>query len=118
MKNYENYLTTYNGRELLKKHAPVEYGIWQVYGEDPNCDWGGPHHEPNMGVYEGKLEDILTLVTSMPMFWTWGAGGRIVKTNVEKIDPATVVDRNNKRERLKQLEKEIEVLKKDLGTKF
>jgi hypothetical protein len=30
-------------KRLLEKHSVEEKGIWQIYGEDPNCDLGGPH---------------------------------------------------------------------------
>lgn len=66
--------------ELVAQHHPDTEGIWMVYGEDPNCDWGGSHHEPLLGIYEGRYGDILYYATEhMDRFWQWGAGGRIVK---------------------------------------
>lgn len=49
MKNgYDRYLKTYNGRKLFETHDLETEGMWQVYGEDPNCDWGGSHYEPRL----------------------------------------------------------------------
>jgi len=67
----------YSGRELLKKHNLTEYGTWHIKGEDPNCDWGGSHHEPDLGYFTGTLEDCIKYAIELPNFWTWGAGGRI-----------------------------------------
>jgi len=84
--------TSYSGRELLKKHSLSEYGIWRVYGEDPNCDMGGPHHQPDLGLYQGTLEDVIRLAVELPRFWNWGGGGDIklpeiisaIKVNAER----------------------------------
>lgn len=84
--NYDRFFETYSGRQLLEKHSLNEYGIWKAYGEDPNCDFGGSHYEPEIGLYEGRLEDVLRKVTEMPKFWTWGAGGRVVKTEIQKAE--------------------------------
>jgi hypothetical protein len=111
----QNYKRTYSGKKLLEKHRLDEYGIWHVRGEDPNCDFGGHHYMPDLGVYEGELEDILTLVVELPQFWTWGAGGEITKRNVTQVDPTTRFQRNEKRAKLAELEAEVEKLKKDLN---
>ena len=50
---FDRFLETYGGRELTSKHSLEEYGIWKVEGEDPNCDFGGSHHQPNLGLFEG-----------------------------------------------------------------
>jgi hypothetical protein len=84
--SFDRYMDTYHGQELLKKHNLTEYGIWKVYGEDPNCDFGGSHYEPEIGLYEGTLEKVLRKVTEMSKFWTWGGGGRVVKTEIEKAE--------------------------------
>jgi hypothetical protein len=75
----ERYLERYSGQQLLKDHNLTETGIWKVYGEDPNCDFGGSHHEPFLGNFEGSLEQVLEYAVQMPRFWQWGAGGRIEK---------------------------------------
>lgn len=115
-KNFEQYTkTAYSGRELLKKHSLNEYGIWQVLGEDPNCDLGGSHHQPDLGIYEGTLLDVITMAVELPRFWQWGAGGNIIKKNIEKVDKNTAAIRNEKRQRLKEIEAERDQLRKDLS---
>lgn len=57
-----------------------DYGVWAVYGEDPNCDFGGYHHNPFIGTVEGTLEDAIEHAVTMPGFWGWGSGGHLKKT--------------------------------------
>lgn len=71
----------YGGRELLKRHSLYDYGHWQIKGEDKNCDFGGPHHEPDLGIFQGTLEECIRHAIDMPGFWTWGGGGRIIATD-------------------------------------
>ena len=85
----KNYLHTSQGRDLLEKHNLKEEGFWKVEGEDPNCDWGGHHHNPFMGIYEGKLEDVIKTVIYLSSFWTWGNGGKITKIDILKPSPMT-----------------------------
>lgn len=82
---YEKYLNTFFGESLLKKHSLDEYGIWEILGEDPNCDFGGPHYNPKLGFLEGRLDDILKKAVGMKGFWSWGGGGEIRKISIEKI---------------------------------
>lgn len=109
------YSETYSGRELLKKHNLNEYGIWQVKGEDPNCDFGGHHYQPDLGIYEGTLRDVIEIAVQLSGFWTGGAGGDIIKKNLEKVDKTTSIERRQKRELLTNLEKQVADLKKELG---
>lgn len=82
---FDRFLETYGGRELTSKHSLEEYGIWKVEGEDPNCDFGGSHHQPNLGLFEGKLLDVIKTAVELPAFWTWGAGGNITKVKEPAI---------------------------------
>lgn len=75
----EKYLSTYGGKNL--KYKLEEHGLWQVFGEDPNCDLGGYHHEPELGFFSGKLKDVIATAVLLPNFWTWGAGGRFKKVS-------------------------------------
>lgn len=84
--NYDRFFETYSGRQLLEKHSLNEYGIWKVLGEDPNCDLGGSHHEPDLGLYEGTLEKVIRKAVDLPGFWTWGGGGCIVKTEIRNTE--------------------------------
>jgi hypothetical protein len=90
--DYERYLAGYSGSELLTKHSLSETGIWQVFGEDPNCDMGGSHVQPDLGLYEGALEDVIREAVNLGRFWQWGGGGRIVKKTtpvVKKVKTQT-----------------------------
>lgn len=77
--------TTYAGQKLLVEHSLTEYGIWEVRGEDPNCDFGGHHHEPKIGKVEGTLENAIRWAVAQSGFWQWGAGGSIKRKDNEKI---------------------------------
>ena len=72
----------YGGKELLKSYDLDTYGTWQIKGEDKNCDLGGPHHEPDLGLFKGTLEDCIKYAISLPRFWTWGGGGRILAVSI------------------------------------
>lgn len=80
---FSEYLKTYNGQKLLEKHSLDEVAVWKVVGEDPNCDMGGYHHQPLLGYYNDKLENIIKKAVLMPGFWSWGGGGDFVKINIE-----------------------------------
>ena len=88
-KGVDKFLSTYSGTNLLKKHNFDEEGIWEVRGEDPNCDLGGSHYQPRLGIYSGNLKDILELAVEMNSFWQWGAGGSISKIKIHTIEDVT-----------------------------
>jgi len=69
----------YSGRQLMMKHNLNEYASWHIKGEDPNCDWGGPHIQPDLGYFLGTLEDCIKYAIDLPSFWSWGGGGNITK---------------------------------------
>jgi hypothetical protein len=111
------FLGTYSGRELLKKHNMDETGIWEVRGEDPNCDMGGSHHQPYLGTYEGTLRDVAEAAVEMSGFWQWGGGGSIKKLKIQKptriaeAEKLAILGKLNQRERvLLDLEDEYQVL--------
>jgi len=78
---YDRYLDTYNGRKLLEKHSLSEYGVWQIKGEDPNCDMGGIHYQPDLGYVEGTLEKVIRHAVELSNFWQWGGGGDITRAS-------------------------------------
>lgn len=77
---------SYFARNLLDKSATLDtYGFWKVTGEDSNPDMGGHHYMPLLGIFEGKLIDVINYATALPEFYTWGAGGHIELYSAEKI---------------------------------
>lgn len=122
MNNFDKFLGTYAGAALLKKHHLNEAGIWQVRGEDPNCDFGGHHHMPYLGTYEGKLGDVISIAVDLPGFWTWGGGGDITRISLIKAPTGTFdadswTQRKKKRDELSKAEAQVAALKKELGLK-
>lgn len=99
----EQYRNTYSGKALLGKYPLTETGLWRIRGEDPNCDFGGHHYQPELGVVEGTLADVIDYAVGLKNFWTWGGGGDISLVEVKKIDGA-----QNKR--IAELRKESEDL--------
>ena len=76
-------------RRLINKFPATQEGTWWIRGEDPNCDWGGPHSQPNLGYYTGRYVDIVDLALTMPGFWTWGGGGSISEVKTKAVSPDT-----------------------------
>jgi hypothetical protein len=81
----EQFLSGYSGQKLLEKHNLSEYGNWKIHGEDPNCDFGGHHHQPYLGTVEGTLDKVIDYAVNLPSFWQWGAGGEITKVEIKKL---------------------------------
>lgn len=108
--NLSRFSKTYSGGELLSKYSLDEEGTWEVRGEDPNCDFGGYHHEPFLGYYKGKLRDVIELAVELPGFWSWGSGGRINKASPHKVTKvvAKVERRSNALDRMRMILKLIE----------
>lgn len=77
--------SSYSGKKLLEKHSLNETGTWRIRGEDPNCDFGGSHYQPDLGTVEGRLEDVIRYAVSKPNFFTWGSGGDITKVEIKKV---------------------------------
>jgi hypothetical protein len=73
---------TYSGKKLLEKHSLDEVGVWKVVGEDPNCDMGGYHHQPELGIIQGTLQQALEFGLNHPDFYHWGGGGDFKKLNI------------------------------------
>lgn len=82
----DKYLNnSYYGQRLAKKHSRSESGTWQIYGEDPNCDFGGHHHTPYLGTVNGTMYDAVKYAVSLPQFYTWGGGGELKKIDVKLV---------------------------------
>lgn len=77
--------TSYSGQRLREKHFLDEEGTWRIRGEDPNCDFGGHHYQPELGTVEGKLRDVVEHAVQLDGFYTWGGGGDIIKVTIKKV---------------------------------
>lgn len=112
---YERYLKTWSGQQLLKKHSLNETGTWKILGEDPNCDMGGHHYQPELGLYEGKLEDVVRYGVELPRFWNWGGGGDFIKLEkAVKIDSTSVAARDALLKKKAALKEELAKIEKEL----
>ncbi len=90
--NYNKFVRTYSYGDLMKHHSLEEWGLWNVYGEDPNCDLGGSHANPYLGAIEGKLADVIREAVGLPGFWQWGGGGKIEKVTPKSIGRKATVE--------------------------
>lgn len=120
--NIKDLMTSYSHNT----YTPSEYGVWEVFGEDPNCDFGGPHSNPKLGLLKGHFQDCLFYAAiNLPRFYTWGYGGYLVKRTEENMVevPDNYYKNYNsdlekeKRELIKkkeELEKEIEKINNKL----
>lgn len=105
MTNLEKYRGTWCYKDTITKHALTEYGVWKILGEDPNCDLGGHHHMPELGLVEGTLDEVIKYAVDLSGFWHWGSGGKVVK--VGKPLKIKELDHN------KQVQQQIEALEKE-----
>lgn len=111
----EQYKNTYSYKNLLQKHNLSESGLWKVRGEDPNCDFGGHHYQPELGTFEGKLEDVIAYAVTLKGFWQWGAGGDISKVGAPiKIDAQSNAKRIAAQEKIAALEEQLAKARKEL----
>lgn len=85
-KRLADYKKTFNYRQLIAKHNLDSEGVWEVLGEDPNCDLAGPHHQPYLGTFSGKLRTCIEMAVNLDGFWQWGSGGSIRKIEVKHLE--------------------------------
>lgn len=106
---------------LLSEYPPDEVGIWKILGEDPNCEFGGYHHEPFLEQVSGTYRNVVEYALKLHRFFSWGYGGRIVKLsskstkNVDKVVDASKIkeleaEKKNLQDRIKQIDEEINSL--------
>lgn len=123
-RNVGDLVNNYLSHQHKSQYSANEEGIWEVFGEDENCDLGGPHHQPFLGRFEGRFIDVLTHAVALPAFYTWGGGGEIKKH--EPIITHKVVQGGYditqageayaaKKKELERLKREICELEKRLG---
>jgi hypothetical protein len=113
----KTFLNSYSGQALLKKHSLADYGIWKVRGEDSNPDMGGYHNPPELGIFEGKLEDVINYAVNLSGWYTWGSGGDIEAYShkkIKKITADSVNELKNKRKKVKDLKAELERIKNEI----
>lgn len=111
-KKLEDYHNTYSYKELIKKHSLDEIGIWEIRGEDPNCDWGGSHHSPYLATVNGRLVDVIESAVELPNFWTWGGGGNIKAVKVINLD--TLGNKGRLAKEKEELQKRIKEIEAEL----
>ena len=98
--------------KLLRDHPASAQGTWQILGEDPNCDLGGPHHQPELATVTGTYENVVDYALTLKGFFSWGGGGRIVPLN----PPTNILNVDKLRSpAVKALEDERRVLQKRLS---
>lgn len=81
----QNFLNGYNGEKLLQNHRLNEYGVWKISGEDPNCDLGGPHYEPDLGTVQGTLDSVIDYAVCLSGWSSWGDGGKIEAVKIKRL---------------------------------
>lgn len=96
---------------LLRDHSPNEFGTWKIKGEDPNCDFGGHHHEPELETVTGTYANVVEYALTLSGFFQWGGGGRI-----EKVSATKNIDNVINNPRIKKLEEERKQLEDRLNT--
>lgn len=101
-----NKVQDYLNHHYKPKYSNDEKGYWIIYGEDRNCDFGGYHYEPLLEIVSGDYLDVVTYAVTLKKFYTWGAGGRIVKTSI------IPVDKNTNAEKVKLLREQEELQQK------
>ena len=94
-------------KRLLEAYPANEFGTWRILGEDPNCDFGGSHHEPELETVTGTYKNVVEYATTLRGFFQWGSGGRLVKVPSSHKNVDNIV--NNPR--VKELEKERDKLR-------
>jgi hypothetical protein len=110
----ERFRNTYSGKALLGKYPLTETGLWRIRGEDPNCDMGGNHYQPDLGVVDGTLVDVIEYAVGLDKFWTWGGGGDITLVEVKKVDSFANKRRAEMVETLRDLEARVKELQSEL----
>lgn len=63
------FLGGYSGKSLLEKYSLSQVGVWQIFGEDPNCDMGGSHIQPLLGTVSGELRAVIKYGVTLPAFF-------------------------------------------------
>jgi len=97
--------------KLIKNYPADEIGTWEIRGEDHNCDFGGSHHMPTLGYFNGKYQDVLEYALNLSGFFAWGSGGDISRITIHDIDSESNEKLIKARAELKVAEEQLEVVK-------
>lgn len=114
-KNYENFMKTASYKKLVTDYSLERIGLWEVRGEDPNAELAGPHYQPLLGLFEGRLQDVIKLAVELPSFWQWGSGGTITLVKVVKIDEEELKKITQLREQEESLKRQLAEVQKQLA---
>ena len=117
--NYSRFVKGYYGQTIINKYGLDHVGYWEILGEDSNCDLGGYHNMPLLGIVEGKLVDVIEYAMDLKGFWAWGSGGEIKKwemPNIVKIDSNHSARKKAHMEKIVKLQKELEEAVKSAKT--
>jgi len=97
------------------KYGSVDggYTIYSVYGEDPNCDFGGSHTNPFLGRVEGTFKDVLEYAANnMGGFYQWGSGGYVHPSTKSK----PIIANESKRLKLERRKKLLKLMYKNVDS--
>lgn len=106
---------------LLNEYPPNTQGMWEILGEDPNCDLGGSHVQPKLEVVSGTYKNVVEYAITLRGFIGWGYGGSITLlnppkgvVNVDALNNPEVLkleeERRNIQHRLKTIESDLKAL--------
>jgi len=71
--------------KLRAEYPDSEEGVWEVKGEDPNCDMGGAHIMPLLGFFSGRHDEVVEYALTLPGFFQWGGGGSVKKVEATPV---------------------------------
>lgn len=104
---------------LLKENDPEEEGTWKILGEDPNCDLGGSHFQPDLGTVSGRYKDVIEYALTLTNFVQWGYGGNIKKIGSPKVKSIpkgfTAESLSSLYEQKKKLQKELNEIEEKIS---
>jgi hypothetical protein len=107
----EQYMKTYSGQKITTAELN-KVAVWEIRGEDSNCDMGGAHHMPHLGTVQGKLRDVIEYAVELPGFWQWGGGGEFKEIKIQSIDDMSrkanlLREKADLKARIEEIDKEL-----------
>lgn len=116
--NYERYMETNAFKSITQCYSLSTVAVWIVRGENPNVDMAGSQHQPILGYYAGKLEDVIRYAVDLPDFWQYGRGGDFFKYEppvIVKIDEDSIKTRQELLNEKEALRARLQALEARLG---